>query len=76
MTLRQEAALRVPIGGAIGGIAVLVWWAFFSRVRHAERWGGLLLSDLPCPEALLARDILLVRNGQEMAAFRLLLADE
>ena len=29
--------------GFAGGIAILVWWAFFSRAPKMERWGAILL---------------------------------
>ena len=38
----QAAAFSV-IGGMVGGLAVLVWWAFFSRVPPLERWGAVAL---------------------------------
>ena len=30
-------------GSALSGLAVLLWWMFFSRVPHVERWGALAL---------------------------------
>ncbi len=39
-----------PVAGAIAamssllfGLAVIVWWAFFSRAPRLERWGGVIL---------------------------------
>jgi outer membrane protein assembly factor BamB len=30
-------------GGLIGGLAIIVWWAFFSRAPRSERWGAIVL---------------------------------
>jgi len=38
-----EAMLVAVLGELLGGLAVLVWWAFFSRWPQIERWGALLL---------------------------------
>ncbi len=29
--------------GMAGGLALLIWWMFFSRATRIERWGGLIL---------------------------------
>ncbi len=32
------------IGGVFGGgLAIVVWWAFFSRAPRSERWGAIVL---------------------------------
>jgi len=31
------------LGGIVGLLAVVVWWAFFSRASRSERWGGAVL---------------------------------
>ena len=31
------------LGGLVCALAVLVWWAFFSRVPHFERWTAIVL---------------------------------
>jgi outer membrane protein assembly factor BamB len=31
------------LGSILCGLAVMIWWAFFSRAPRAERWGGLAL---------------------------------
>ena len=30
-------------GGLLGGLAIVVWWAFFSRASRIERWGAVVL---------------------------------
>ncbi len=41
-----EAAAIGMLVGLLGGLAVLVWWLFFSRVPPAERWGAVGLMIL------------------------------
>src|SRR5260370_17751486 len=36
-----DAIAFALIGGLVGALAVLIWWAFFSRVPPLERWGAL-----------------------------------
>jgi len=36
----QSTPLGV-LGGPLLGIAIVIWWAFFSRVPRLERWGAL-----------------------------------
>jgi len=33
-------------GGVIGGLAIVVWWTFFSRAHRLERWGAIVLMIL------------------------------
>jgi outer membrane protein assembly factor BamB len=39
-----EAAIYGLLGGAVGALAVFVWWVFFSRARWSERLGVVVLT--------------------------------
>ena len=40
----SEKALMIGVfGGILGGLAIVVWWAFFSRARISDRWNAILL---------------------------------
>jgi outer membrane protein assembly factor BamB len=42
--LPGDGALMMGVfGGILGGIAVIIWWTFFSRAPKAERWGATVL---------------------------------
>ena len=38
-----EALIFGMLGGVVGALAILVWWAFFSRAPRLERWGVIAL---------------------------------
>jgi len=41
--LIPKAAAVGFLGGAAGGIAIIIWWLFFSRAPRTERWGAIIL---------------------------------
>ena len=41
--LAPEAAPIAMVGALLGGLGILVWWAFFSGAAPIERWGAPLL---------------------------------
>jgi len=38
-----EAAAVGVLGGLLGGLLVMIWWAFFSRAPRTERWVAVVL---------------------------------
>ena len=38
-----EAAVFGVVGGLFGVLAIVVWWALFSRAPRSERWGAIVL---------------------------------
>lgn len=41
--LPDNLAYYGMMGTVIAGVAIVVWWAFFSRAPRLERWGAVLL---------------------------------
>jgi len=38
-----EAQMAGVIGEMVGALAIVVWWAFFSRAPRFERWGAIVM---------------------------------
>ena len=39
-----DTALQIGVfAGILGGLAVAIWWGFFSRAPGTERWGAIIL---------------------------------
>lgn len=38
-----DATAIALFGGFFGGLAVVIWWAFFSRAARFDRWGAVVL---------------------------------
>jgi outer membrane protein assembly factor BamB len=38
-----KAVIFGMLSGVVGGLAIVVWWVFFSRAPRIERWGALIL---------------------------------
>jgi outer membrane protein assembly factor BamB len=44
LILPGDGAVLIGVaGGILGGLALLIWWAFFSRAHKSERWGAIAL---------------------------------
>ena len=41
--VEPDAIPFAVLGGLFGGVAVVIWWAFFSRAPRSERWGAVVL---------------------------------
>ena len=41
-----DGSLIAVLGGLAGGVALVVWWAFFSRAPRSDRFGGVVLMIL------------------------------
>src|SRR5690349_21016205 len=41
-----DALMFAVIGGVVGGLAVMLWWLFFSRAPWSERVGAIVLMVL------------------------------
>lgn len=45
-TVFPETVFAAIISGVLGTLLIVLWWAFFSRAPHLERWGALALMVL------------------------------
>jgi len=44
MVVPSDNALMTGVfAGILGGLAIVIWWAFFSRAEVSERWVAILL---------------------------------
>jgi len=43
IVMPEAVTIAVLLGGLFGGLAIVVWWAFFSRASRSERWGAVVL---------------------------------
>ena len=40
----NTATMAGVLAGLLGGLAVVLWWIFFSRAARSERWGAIAMA--------------------------------
>ena len=58
-------------GGLLGGLAIVIWWAFFSRAPRFERWSAIILmiSALAATSQFLHKSIATAQMGMMFTIF-------
>ena len=64
-----EFSIYGIFGGLLGGIAIVVWWAFFSRAPRVERWGAVILMIATLFITSLFTHMSIATGGQGMMFF-------
>jgi len=67
------AAAVGVLGGMVGGLAILVWWAFFSRAPRLERWGAvaLIIATMVATSQIIHESISTAMQGMMFPAYAL-----
>lgn len=61
-----ETVVFGVFGGFLGGLAIMVWWAFFSRAARVERWGAIVLMVVTLFVSSLFIHVSIATGGQGM----------
>jgi outer membrane protein assembly factor BamB len=64
-----DAGLVGMLGGVVGGLAIAVWWLFFSRAHWAERVGAIILMIIAVPATKLIVHESIARVGMGMLLY-------
>ncbi len=67
--LVPEAEPFGAIGALLAGVAIVVWWAFFSRAPRFERWGAAVLMIVALAATSRLIDVSLATAGMGMMFF-------
>jgi outer membrane protein assembly factor BamB len=64
-----DAAFVGMLGGVAGGLAIVVWWVFFSRALWSERVGAIILMIVAVPATKLIVHESIARVGMGMLLY-------
>jgi len=64
-----DAGLVGMLGGVVGGLAIIVWWVFFSRALWSERVGAIILMIVAVPATKLVVHESIARIGMGMLLY-------
>jgi len=64
-----DAALVGMLGGVVGGLAIVLWWLFFSRAHWSERVGAIILMIIAVPATKLIVHESIARVGMGMLLY-------
>jgi outer membrane protein assembly factor BamB len=64
LAVYPEGTLYAVLGGLAGGLAIVVWWVFFSRAAWLERLGAVVLMIIGLYATSRVTDISIAMGGQ------------